>query len=85
MNPHYPKYYGGTAKPTDDDSPNPIKFYAVPMGTTFVFRIASNKTDPKMATIKGVALTELLKDTLEQMGMGAKTAVGYGWFGTSEV
>jgi CRISPR-associated protein Cmr6 len=81
MNPHYPKYYSGIDKPTDNDSPNPIKFYAVPEKTIFVFRLVSKKIDPKTTTIKEVALPELVKTTLEDMGIGAKTAVGYGWFG----
>jgi CRISPR-associated protein Cmr6 len=83
MNPHYPKYYQGAKGPTDDDSPTPIPFYAIPAGTGFTVRLVSKKVDIKGFAIGGKMLTEMLAETLAEMGIGAKTAVGYGWFKVS--
>jgi CRISPR-associated protein Cmr6 len=86
MNPHYSDYYQGKSAPTDDSEPTPIKFYAVPSGTGFTFllagiRVKDEYLDVNRFTVKGIQLTELLKVTLSEMGIGAKTAIGYGWFG----
>jgi CRISPR-associated protein Cmr6 len=84
MNPHYPQYYQGTRKPKDDDSPIPIPFYAVSKGTEFTFGLVSQKSDIKSLSIRGITFIELLASTLQEMGIGAKTAIGYGWFETLE-
>lgn len=81
MNPHYTDYYQGKSAPTDDQKPMPIKFYAVPKGTEFTFRLASRKLKIKQAQVKSIDLTKMLTDALHEIGIGAKTAVGYGWFG----
>jgi len=84
MNPHYPNWYSKGMSPNDTDNPVPVKFYAVPENTQFVFRLASKKTDIKNCSIKSVSLTKLLETTLKEIGIGAKTATGYGWFGKLE-
>jgi CRISPR-associated protein Cmr6 len=72
MNPHFPEWYSGKAKaPTDDQSPVPIKFLAVPAGTKFTFRIGGAGVCPVFKTA--------FEEMLEYAGLGAKTAVGYGW------
>ncbi|MDR1070711.1 MAG: type III-B CRISPR module RAMP protein Cmr6 [Gracilibacteraceae bacterium] len=81
MNPHYGDYYKGQSAPTDDQSPNPIKFYAVPKDTPFTFRLVSRELEIKKHAIRGESVPELFAETLGEMGVGAKTAVGYGWFG----
>ena len=84
MNPHFPEYYQGKADPTDDQSPTPIKFYTVPEGTQFTFRIVSKKLDIKRHAVRGKAVPALLSEMLQGIGIGAKTAVGYGWFSRVE-
>lgn len=84
MNPHYADYYQGKTAPTDDMNPTPIKFYAVPENTQFTFRLASSKVDIKHTSIKGFPLTKLFEEMLSEIGIGAKTAVGYGWFNNIE-
>ena len=73
MNPHYPNYYSGSAPPTDSQNPNPIPFLTVEK-TSFRFAFLSKKQ----------RLLDQLKarfeDVLELKGIGAKTAVGYGYF-----
>lgn len=73
MNPHYPEYYSGSAPPTDSQNPKPINFLTVEK-TTFRFAFLAKKQE----------LLDKLKarfeDVLEMKGIGAKTAVGYGYF-----
>ena len=80
MNPHYPEYYQCKTGPTDDQSPSPIKFYTVAKGTQFTFRLISNKLDIKRFSICGKPVPVLLSEMLQDIGIGSKTAVGYGWF-----
>ena len=73
MNPHYPDYYSGKKPPTDHQNPVPINFLTVEE-TTFRFAFLAKDQKP---------LDELKKrfqKTLEIKGIGAKTAVGYGYF-----
>ncbi len=73
MNPHYPKYYGGSKPPTDNQNPVPINFLTV-NDATFRFAFLAKTEAP---------LTELktrFSDALKNKGIGAKTAVGYGYF-----
>ena len=77
MTPHYPDYYGGSAKwPTDTQSPNPIKFLTVKKGVKFKFFLGTKKGDAVLLD----KAAEYLKEALEKSGVGAKTAVGYGYF-----
>ena len=73
INPHYPNYYSGNAPPTDSQNPNPINFLTVEK-TTFRFAFLSRKKD-LLDKIK-----VQFEDVLEMQGIGAKTAVGYGYF-----
>ena len=73
MNPHFPDYYMGRGLPTDTQNPIPINFLTVRQ-TFFRFVILA----------KEQALIDTAKDwvdkTLRDKGLGAKTAVGYGYF-----
>jgi CRISPR-associated protein Cmr6 len=73
MNVHYPDYYGGKKAPTDTQNPIPILFLTVE-NTEFQFILGCN-------TVPQVLQTALrwLKLALENKGIGAKTAVGYGY------
>jgi CRISPR-associated protein Cmr6 len=82
MTPHYSPWYQGetNAVPADWHSPTPIPFLTVAPGQTFVFAVLprnrSNQQDQEDCK-KGA---DLLKEALEMLGAGAKTAVGYGQF-----
>lgn len=83
MTPHFVKYYnsanaGKTIEPpSDDDSPNPINFLTVAAGTHFAFAVGLRRGfDPLLAE----KAATWLKAALWEMGIGAKTAVGYGVF-----
>lgn len=74
MNPHYPEYYSEGKPPADWMSPNPIKFLTVKKDTEFIFAF---KTDDEALKEQ---VTTLLKGALQDLGVGAKTSVGYGFF-----
>jgi len=69
---HHPDYYTGKEAPSDCDSPNPVTFLSV-RGTFLFVAEAPNKEWKDF-------LKELLIQTLEKRGVGAKTAAGYGRF-----
>ncbi len=84
MTPHYGDYYSdktGKVAPTDTQSPNPIPFLTVE-DTPFQFLLGS-KDIVDIQTEKlwnDKTLVEWLKAALTEHGIGAKTAVGYGYF-----
>lgn len=73
MNPHYSDYYAKGKPPTDDQRLVPIPFLTVEK-TTFRFTFLTQEQ----------TLLDKLKDrfqeALDLKGIGAKTAVGYGYF-----
>jgi len=77
MNPHYQPYYQNNEPPGDWHNPNPIFFLTVPEGIVFQFAIAPRDE-------RGVCLLDKARDilisALEEFGVGAKTALGYGRF-----
>ena len=76
MNPHYPEYYRDPEKnpPGDWQSPVPIQFLTVAPETGFWFGLASkNNEDIKEAK-------QWLVSGLKELGIGAKTSAGYGYF-----
>ncbi|MCW5921268.1 MAG: type III-B CRISPR module RAMP protein Cmr6 [Saprospiraceae bacterium] len=74
MTPHYPKYYGEGQPPADWQSPTPIHFLTVGQGTPFRFLIGlpDNELKEKLET--------WLIEALTTRGLGAKSAVGYGYW-----
>ncbi|MBW2569953.1 MAG: type III-B CRISPR module RAMP protein Cmr6, partial [Deltaproteobacteria bacterium] len=79
MNPHYGKYYNGESNdgPVETEKPVPIKFLAVEKGTEFKF---CGFFLSKEAESYWVQLKEAFFTALTELGIGAKTAVGYGRF-----
>ena len=73
MNPHYSKYYNGEEPPTDYQDPIPINFLTV-TETTFRFVFLAKEQEPLDK------LEARFEEALEIKGIGAKTAVGYGYF-----
>ena len=73
MNSHFPDYYTGTQRPTDTQDPNPINFLTVGQ-TSFRFVVLAK--DQALSNTAG----DWVDKTLTDKGLGAKTAVGYGYF-----
>ncbi len=71
MNPHFPEYYEGDKPPADWQNPNPITFLTIPEGTTFEFFF-------KNFNVYDRNLEFDLKEAFEFIGIGGKTALGYG-------
>lgn len=76
MNPHYGEYYKKDSKtpPADYLSPVPVYFLTVQSGSRFAFAVASHE-----AGLARLACGRL-KEALANLGAGAKTSAGYGYF-----
>jgi len=84
MNPHYGDYYSKKEAPTDTKNPVPINFLTVE-DTKFRFMIGAkeelNSFIIKDKEEKDKTIETWLTEALQNHGLGAKTAVGYGYFG----
>ncbi len=83
MTPHYSSYYQSGEAPGDWLSPIPIEFLVVETGQTFLFAVLprSKKGEAgKTAVLDCERVVLWLKEALDWIGIGAKTAVGYGRF-----
>jgi len=81
MNPHFPKYYSGEEFPTDWQNPIPVYFLTVAPGTEFRFAVGWRGTLDAALRDKAV---KWLKAGLTNLGAGAKTSAGYGYFVVSD-
>jgi CRISPR-associated protein Cmr6 len=78
LNPHYAAYYGGgdNVPPADYLSPRPVFFLAVGRESSFSFGVASARGDQAVAA----KAAGWLQCALTELGVGAKTAAGYGYW-----
>jgi len=84
---HYADYYQGSRGPTEDQQPNPQKFWAIdPLldgkgaRARFAFRMLINRDLSRNPLFKQELLVEAVRSALEEHGLGAKTAIGHGRF-----
>lgn len=78
MTPHYGDYYmKKDVWPADWLMPTPIPFLTVGGGTPFRFNIGIKGENPE--PLKAI-IKDWLVNALSESGIGAKTAVGYGYF-----
>jgi len=85
MTPHYVNYYteNGSKPAAEDDSPNPVSFITVDERNTFAFGLIPRRTAfPNLEDIDTAigAARDWLGNGLTQLGIGSKTAAGYGFF-----
>jgi len=84
MNNHYQKYYNGSESPTDTQNPNPVNFLTLKNAKFEITIATKDNVIIEDGIFKDKELLELVKeelsDSLEIFGIGAKTAVGYGYF-----
>jgi len=81
MNPHYGPYYSDSnakTPPADYFNPIPVHFITV-ANTSFRFIIGAPEGQWLNETVRAKPITEWLLDALTEKGIGAKTAVGYGY------
>ena len=83
LTPHFGKYYKGNNQeyPTDGDNPIPVGFLTVAAGQPFRFAIGWRGLLNTNLRDKAV---EWLKFGLSEIGAGAKTTGGYGYFRVAE-
>ncbi len=85
MNPHFPDYYGdknGHVPPADWQSPKPVYFLTVAEGSEFLFAVGWRQplaSDAEAARLQSTARDWLIRG-LTDLGIGAKTSAGYGYF-----
>jgi CRISPR-associated protein Cmr6 len=85
LNPHYKDYYEGRQPPGDWLSPEPTYFLTVKAGQPFLFAIATRPDGPeKEIEEKATDLVDkawqVVMGAAQNLGLGGKTAVGYGYF-----
>lgn len=88
INCHHPEYYGGgRGAPVDWENPVPVYFLAVDSGVDFVFRLGVRPTRHRDEARDRKDVSdgfELLESALALLGIGAKTAAGYGVMSRAE-
>ncbi|NJM42476.1 MAG: type III-B CRISPR module RAMP protein Cmr6 [Anaerolineae bacterium] len=77
LNPHYPRYYQEGRAPTQWQSPIPVFFITVAAGTPFQFAVGWRGNPNPNLLQKAQAW---LVSGLMELGAGAKTNAGYGYF-----
>lgn len=68
LNNHYPDYYSKNEPPADWHNPNPVTFFVIPKGIKFNFYFLNTYN----------TLASDLEKALNTLGIGSKTALGYG-------
>lgn len=81
---HYKEYYQNGRRPSDDQSPVPIDFYSV-QAHYFKFMLSAPRDKKgRLTDLPGGKLLLLaqnwLSQVLAELGVGAKTSIGYGRF-----
>ncbi|MCS6774898.1 MAG: type III-B CRISPR module RAMP protein Cmr6, partial [Thermoflexales bacterium] len=80
MNPHFPNYYRGDAPPTNWQSPVPVYFLTVAPKIPFWFAVGwRGVCDARAERLRNQA-EDWLRLGLTELGAGAKTNAGYGFF-----
>ncbi len=85
MNPHYSEYYQDSRNekpPADYYNPVPVYFLTVE-NTQFQFVFGSLEQGTLAQVIGGKTIEDWTRDALQNHGIGAKTAVGYGYMTSS--
>jgi len=77
MTPHHSKYYQGSEPPADWQEPIPVPFLAVSKDTRFLFAVGWRGKGNEVAHRQAKAW---LQKGLQELGAGAKTSAGYGYF-----
>jgi CRISPR-associated protein Cmr6 len=83
MTPHYVNYYreSGAQAPDEGGKLNPVNYVTVSEGVRFAFAIGKRRTTDKLHLAHA---EKLLREALYWLGVGSKTASGYGVFKAPE-
>lgn len=78
---HHKDYYAPGSEPHDREEPTPVHFLTVRPGVTFEFRFGVRLgTDARLTKAIRSDVDRWLVRGLMELGAGAKTAAGYGYF-----
>lgn len=84
MNPHYPQYYQGDEPPANWQSPQPVFFLTLNKDSRFLFAVSAKNFGKPAKDSDAQAAYQLaakwLQAALQEMGAGAKTSAGYGFW-----
>ena len=86
MNNHYQEYYSdksGTVAPSPWQNPVPVYFLTLGQNSEFAFAVAARHNHPLTEALVNQA-KGWLQSGLSEMGIGAKTAAGYGYMEINE-
>jgi len=84
MNPHFGSYYKGEKPPVETENPIPVTFMAVQEGINFKFRVYVQPladgapVDNTFGENDRAVIIAMFRRAGEELGVGAKTSVGYG-------
>lgn len=83
-NPEYERKRRNNVFPRETENPNPVFFLTVEKGVEFIFPIGC--LDKRSSNPEGdlEIAHKLLEEGLQTLGIGAKTAIGYGFFDAPE-
>jgi CRISPR-associated protein Cmr6 len=84
MTPHYDPYYQHGEIPGDWHSPIPIPFLAVARDQSFLFGLLPRQPGSERDRDDCARVADWLDEALGELGAGAKTAVGFGRFGSDK-
>jgi hypothetical protein len=83
VNCHHRAYYaGGADYPAETDDPQPVYFFALEAGSELLFRVAPRPGRSSRGEVEKAM--DLLAWGLDHLGIGAKSAVGYGFMAVGE-
>ena len=80
INPHHKAYFEGYANPVEVEAPKPVFFLTVPAGARCLItcELSLRFDDIPLPSDMDKLIAEVIDHSLEWIGFGAKTAVGYG-------
>lgn len=87
LNPHVADYYAsrGASPPAEYQQPIPVHFFAVTSAVSFRIYLLARGEDPDIGELAVDQTAQWLSAALEEYGVGAKTAAGYGYLSVRAV
>jgi len=80
INPHHKAYFEGETTPVETEAPKPVFFLVIPAGAkcAIICELSSRLDNIPIPSNLDALLSDAIDYSLEWVGIGAKTSVGYG-------